>query len=370
MNTMKKFLYGGLAAVAALWGVSCTEDADLDTGEVFYSVQCVLTNSSVQTVKICYGATGSSKTYRPVENAEVTVSYDSVTLRTNQVGIQYYADSVYSLDFSGKGNGVWETTYRPVSDRKYVLSVKIDGVDEIKDSTVFPNRFSGYSYAQHDAINTSVAWTRVYSFYSMGGMSGNTFWIYGMCSESDGSEEYSIADKIYTDTYYVDDFNISNTRKVDVPEFQTSETEGVAYEDLPYCALKDGRLDSEDALMHDKYLRLEFPDTPYEDLVFSPYDDYTDQKPGVREAFSIIANFKPSIYEPTRGSHIVMISVSDEYDKYLKDLAKQDLWIDYKYGRSDISNLWETKQVYSSFAGTPGVVGIFGAEYRVEFLVK
>ncbi len=324
------------------------------TEEDYVNVTCVLTNDPVQTLSLTYSSLADKK-IQPVEEAEVSVSYEA-------------ADSYGTVTESGEiaflksKAGVWTAEFTPIVGAVYNLSVKVPGREPMTAATRMPSSIYAH-YIPFGAVNCPM---ERHFVYQVNADNPCTFWIYGM-DYNPTMYTHEIAELIYTDNNYHDGFNVTKIRKGDVPEFQDPEYKSL---DTPagsvvtpqYYAQQDGRFDSRDFMMYSRFLRVEYPDLPLEEMVVTPYDELDVPGGCLRKSFNVMANFEPQYFNrPHYKSYMMFVSVSEEYDTFLKEML-------FIYEESflhnpakDLTHLYP--EVYTNIVNGRG---IFGAEWRNE----
>lgn len=113
-----------LSALLVLSMTSCVRDTDLDSGEIpQVVVECILTNSSVQTLRLCY-TKGASREREPLTEAEALLFDVSADANAGS--------------FSFAGEDGWTLGYEPVAGHTYRLEVRVPGYDLITAEQTMP----------------------------------------------------------------------------------------------------------------------------------------------------------------------------------------------------------------------------------------
>ena len=97
---MRITLYMMYLLFGIIFGVSCTEIADIDPKERILGVYCVLTNDSIQSVDLRYSSYISESSYPMVDDATVRVSYHLDTVFVDDKGDVVFLDTVGVYDFN------------------------------------------------------------------------------------------------------------------------------------------------------------------------------------------------------------------------------------------------------------------------------
>lgn len=213
---------------------SCVEEINLNTKESqVITVNCILTNSSQQELKLCYSKKNSGVHFVPVTNADVRL-YCTKNNDTTLVGTFYYS-----------GDSKWLLNYTPQSGSEYILKVKVDNYTLISAKTSMPSGFSveikyyPSSLSSSEYINAKGC--KVITDYDC------VLWVYGKnrgnVLPSSGTKE--IVSLITTNHRNIDNFNLSDfSLRNYTGKFKNN---GLAY----YSELT--------FYLHNYYLRLEHP---------------------------------------------------------------------------------------------------------------
>ena len=378
----------------------CIEEIVMDPGERAVVVECIIDNEDkLQTVHLSYSASVSDNDYPKVEEADVRMRFVLDTHYTDfEDGHTVIIDTSGSYEFVKAADGVWQAEFEPIEYAQYTLEVEVPGYGTITAETVFPPRMKVSNSVEHSYIINEFGIER-------------KIWIYGL-DYNPSTKQYEIADYIYSSDRYVDNFNLTEVTKDDIEEFRWPE-KGLYWKDLLYkepffdkyhifTFPKPGYylflwgldwvpfinrgmyLDvghSEKMMIvpdvpwpndygynfHDRYLRFEYPGIIYEGgtllkKCFDPvHDDSLIEEVTVNNMW-IAVNFKPyRYYVPHPLSHLVFDSVSDDLDKYYKDVLTFEQMQQQPF--TDLTELWDRFEIHSNVNGG---TGIFGALYRVK----
>ena len=381
-----------------LWG--CMEEIVMDPGERTVVVECVIDNEDkVQTVNLSYSATVSDKTYPKVEEAVVRMSFALDTFYTDfEDGHTVIVDTSGCHEFVKVADGVWQAEFDPIEYAQYTLEVEVSGYDRITATTVFPPKMS-----------VGIGFALSYSVYTY---DNRNIWIYGL-DYNPSTLQYETADYIYSSDRYVDNFNLTEVTKDDIEEFRWPEN-GLYWKDLVYKEPVEGfhvttffspgyyvflwgldwtynwnvgmglDVGYGDDLMavhdvpwpndygynfHDRYIRWEYRGGAYPGTLLKKHFGLRDPANiKIEEVYVgsiwIAVNFKPyRYYAPHPLSRLVFDSVSEELDRYYKDVITFEQMQQQPF--TDLTELWDRFEVYSNIEGGEG---IFGAAYRVKAL--
>ena len=372
------------------WG--CVEEIAMDPGERTVVVECVIDNEDkVQTVNLSYSATVSDKTYPKVEEAEVKISFALDTFYTDfEDGHTVIVDTSGCHEFVKVADGVWQAEFEPIEYARYTLEVKVPGYDTIIAKTVFPPRISIPK--------------KFFMSYAVTTYDNRKIWIYGL-DYNPITSKYEIAEYIYGSDRYVDNFNLTEVTKDDIEEFRWPKNldmdallygtpsripgwylfmwgqDWTPYPVHPYLVNSKSDIWQEyDAVIlgvplwpndygynfHDRYLRWEYHGPECKGSTRKKYNNFREKIIVERDtnAMWIAVNFKPYRHcVPHPLSRLVFDSVSEELDKYYKDVITFEQMQQQPF--TDLTELWDRFEVYSNIEGGEG---IFGAAYRVKAL--
>ena len=359
----------------------CIEEIVMDPGERAVVVECIIDNEDkLQTVHLSYSASVSDNDYPKVEEADVRMSFVLDTLYVDPENNVVISDTSGSYEFVKAADGVWQAEFEPIEYAQYTLEVEVPGYGTITAETVFPPKMKVSNSVEHSYIINEFGIER-------------KIWIYGL-DYNPSTMQYEIADYIYSSDRYVDNFNLTEVTKDDIEEFRCPENlheedfifgMGQYWWRLDWTPYLSSRINSrfdispdENRIIyvdltspwpndygynfHDRYLRWEYHGPEYAGSVYKKYDGPKGELVE-KETSSmwIVANFKPyRYYVPHPLSHLVFDSVSDDLDKYYKDVLTFEQMQQQPF--TDLTELWDRFNIHSNVKGG---TGIFGALYRV-----
>ena len=316
-------------AVLLLTLYSCVSDYEMYGSADSLVVNCVLTDSDVQTVTLSW-----------IDNDR---EYDSNILGKASVSLTDLTDDGKSYVFLSQKGGTYSLEYTPKPDHDYQLEVDIDGMKHITAQTIFPRQSSLEVYVSN-----------YYGTFELLDAGSANIWATVM------NEDETVP--FIASTYpYVDDFNLTD---VLVAEKECQTWSDSKLREL----LADGELDYnivsldeyeqlykkalytpvvpdyskaeqiaerlEKSYYHEKYLRMEMR------------DGFSNGQPVSR--FSIV--FYPSVvsFPSDKTDVFLMMAVSDEYDRYLKDLNAKN---------NSLVGIYNRRNTYSNIIGATGIFG-------------
>ena len=316
----------------------CVQDVEIykDISDVPVVMTCVLENGPQQKLRLEY-------LYDLLGNARGDIQDADARL--------YKCDSniIEVAKFEKSSSGIWETLYVPENGARYRITVKIDGKPELTAETRYPEKFSIQTHTiantvglnldlYHEAGLTFIS--EIMDGFQMRVESENdcVLWFYSVNSDTEGGDY--IFNNITTNHLLVDDFNATSY-------FYTSHCQS----DKSYIGLP----------LYDTYLRIDCPldydngerkmatlDTKYsvggngeiDNVYYSGYE---------KKYFAIAGEFDngwPS------SSYIMAVSVSEEYDAYLKEMIAKS-----KQGENELMSLYTGHNVYTNVINGAGVFG-------------
>ena len=117
-----------ISVFAVLLLSSCVESLNLDSdGKMPIVVDCVLTRDTVQTLRLYHMMLLSESVKAPVDNAEVLLQEKDKDGKLKRVAVFRQADGIY-----------WKTEFQPEYDTEYSLLITIPGEEDITAATRFP----------------------------------------------------------------------------------------------------------------------------------------------------------------------------------------------------------------------------------------
>lgn len=329
-----------LLSAAVLPLCSCVRDLDMGAGqEPVVVVECVLQDTSPQTLKLFYAKTGISTGMAPIPDA-------GVVLVDKTAGQEAGC-------FINTGGREWTMDYAAVPEHEYRLEIRIPGHDLIYAEDTMPRTIgilamiggfffdsSHYDDSEYGDYGGKSFFSTVYHIKSLPKYS----WIYALNfnPETGGHE---IAEQICTDYPWVDKFNLSGESYV--PEESDTTFIGHHYRVLSYPFL-------EGKAMHRRFIRLRAPDE-------RELEEYLHKNPKLR---CVVSGYFSGKYlqfcqdSPAEDEgYVVTMSASENYDNYLRDAVRSQQMQE----SSDMTTVYIRDNLYSNINGG---VGIFGASVR------
>lgn len=323
-----------LSALFVLSMASCVRDTDLDSGETpQVVVECILTNSPVQTLRLCF-TKGASRERVPLTEAEALL-YDVST----------EANAGF---FSFTGDDSWTLRYEPVVGHTYRLEVRIPGYEQLITAEQTMPEIDVKAILYYPVFGGGEGQYDYHSFplivYEMASLPEYT-WIYAM-SWDELTGKRRITDNLCTDFPDVDNFNL--TGEVYDPPVETVIEWGLENRYALYWPLKG-------ANMHRKYLRIPHPEQVKRTWLVISGD--------MEGAFPYEYTLTPLrliddglIENPVDGQgYVVFVAVSEDYDTYLTDAIRLQLLQE----SGDMSTLYLRENIFSNIQGG---LGLFAAK--------
>lgn len=326
----------------AVISVSCVEPMDLDPHEGrSLVVNCILTESDVQTLELYYTYDLSGKESEPIADATVrlTCDYEPVA------------------EFTRGDDGLWRANHRPEYNKHYRLDVTV-GDQHFGAYTIFPEDIHvdtyvrGYWKDENLGIYYSVYSyeLRVYDvfiapYYGRECLTPNHLWIFPRdLGWGDDYQRY-----IATSHLCADDFNIEPISVRDLPCFSSDSIALMPQwlkRQLAWCPEMLGNLQ-----MHDKFVRIDIPRDYHngqtlEGLKYTPL--YSDK------AFALVRDFPLGFLDsnsPCDGNIYDIYILSNEADKYFKDVYRRHL------NKDNFVFEYDTENIYTNIQGGLGVFG-------------
>jgi len=306
---------------------SCIEEINLNTKDSqVITVNCILTNSSQQVLKLCYSKKNSDVNFVPVTKADVRL-YCAKNYDTTLVGTFYYS-----------GDSKWLLNYTPQSGTDYILNVKVENYVLISAKTSMPRGFSVETKSYPPNLSSSeyinAKGCKVITDYDC------TLWIYG---KNKGNIIPSTTNKIVslisTNHNNLDNFNLS-TFTLNNYNGEIKNNGLSYYSELTFY-------------LHNYYLRLEHPQGYTNSYGYRLFSDNSPGPDGNSwgPLFIIAGTF-------TDYAEIEFMNVSPEYDRYIK--TSYNLW-KAKKDESDFSSLFDSQMAFSNIENG---IGIFGASFN------
>ena len=347
---------------------SCVESIEMDTHEDLpVAVYCVLKDADTQSLELYYAKGKSQQEYTPITEAEVSLySFD---------------EKVAEFEWDGSK---WELDYHPKFGNKYRLVIQLADGEQITAETRMPDNVDLFCFWHHqfpDEIDRENPPSYTFSFsyelrllnrspshpdtYGSAYQGACNLWIYARNQWSFYywmPEYMSHNEFITTDHPGVDLFNASGISLKELPCFQEESLSqfNLYYRralnwmmdympDLPMCrefvhinqpiGFNNGQDTSDPATVH--YSKISF-------LLSTNFAENNESRTSPIHPY----NLRPIIPYELRYE---FVSVSDELDRYLRDLYVREL------NKDNLSMLYNTENVFSNVING---VGIFGAEIR------
>ena len=337
-----------LSSALLIASSSCVETLVMDPGEdnLPVVVSCVLRSAPNsdgmiriydQQLHLFYAKGKSQKESVPITDAKVYI-----------LGGHSSRDTV--IKFSHAEGTLWKGAGPIMANHGYALIVEIPGHETISASTITPHPFlavSGYGtmailknddHEQSDAPNTRYP---------------HKIWIYAHKGIHDDNETDKDAFKyLYTDCAYADDFNTTGEKYSDM---DLSGKVGERYSDM-WNVLKKRQDLLPDVPQHRGFVRIDLPGyysngksvEERKNGFFSQIWDDFMMIPGPLECPANTIGGMP------RTEHFDILSVSEEYDKYLRDVYRKDSKLHH-----DLTSAYSTDNAYSNIKNGLGIFGSY-----------
>ena len=349
---MKRFFIL-IATLSLVCLTSCVRDVVLDAGEnPQVVVDCFLSNDDVQKLYICFTKGVSRDEADPLTEAVATL----IDLTESKTVGQFV---------KGEEKNLWTLDYSALPQHHYRLEVQVPGYDLIYAEDTMPESVHVYSSTQpYLTIQGGIILRPTDNFY----FAGTAFnfvdlpkytLIYGM-NYNPQTGRHEIADEIFTNLPFVDNFNITN--EVYVPEIVKCEDLDVSCD-----AVRSLYVELKGVPKHKQYLLLnkeELSDYLFQFInYFEPFQFYY-------LPFQVFGSFTgdwfwDTIYNdlyyvkkplPTEG-YLVFESLSDNYLAYIRDAIH---FMQMKES-SDMSSIYLRDNLYTNVVGG---LGIFAASSK------
>ncbi|MBP5335435.1 MAG: DUF4249 family protein [Bacteroidales bacterium] len=343
--------------------VACERATDLRVeGKGNVVVECILSEETTQTLRLSLTENASTE----LRNAVISLTDET---EGNLVGF-----------FSHQEGNLWELEYTARPRHSYMLTVEAEGFDQIVAHTTMPERLSvDYSIRLHDVSRFGLLDTLNNSDWELGvkflikSLPDGAVWIYGMNYDY-SSGRFIPAQTIATSLESSDLFNLTGESYYNSYNPQSDSFFESIYgkepEYIPPPGLTPGTviLGTRDTYMY--YLPKEYRQSMYKYVVGCPLHDTYLRIPPVSENsqrtaadpegfFSIAGSLQgssiPSEPSSTDG-YLMFVSVSEEYDRYLKDLLKEEA---RQASNKSFSDLFFRENISGNIEHG---IGIFGAK--------
>lgn len=346
MKSPARFLLGAL-----LLCMSCVETIVMDpeVKELPVVVNCLLRGSIPsalvtagypQHLDLFYAKGKTSGEYAPVKEAEVYLTDGSGTVLSR---------------FAHTAGTRWDTETSPIlrPGMPYTLCVEIPGREKISAKTTIPADFF-----------LSGVWGMLYLYepdYSMGGIpdisrppaSPHHLWIFAHKGgpHKEGETDQDLYEYLVTDIAYADDFNITGLKFSDL---DFSGKAGQVYAEY-WRRHRKWQAWKPDLPLHQGFLRIDLPAN-----YVNPRTEEEKEEFGSNEnQFIAVCGPQECPMEndfsaPSHPDHFDVYSVSEEYDRYLRDVYTRKGRIGH-----DLTALYSTSNVYSNVVNGLGIVGAY-----------
>lgn len=324
-----KSRFQGLSIVFSLIWISfngCVKETTLDAGgEREVVVECVLSDTEVQELRLSYTFGASKIEATPVTEARAQLA----DLTTGEMA-GFFSRS--------EGEDVWTLAYTAVAGHSYRLDVTIPGHDPISARQTMPQTvIRGYGKSAIQSVSGEIGKTNIVFPSPV----PEYIWIYGL-SNTGETPQHGIVEEICTDYPFVDNFNL--TGSVYNPPLLGH------IEALPFYSY----LNLDKAPMHRRYLRIpKGSDTGEKNLFFvSGLFEYSIEK--------IDNLYSPNLESFGYGT-IVVMSLSEEYDRFLREAL---LLSEQQQSSTSLADIYLRYNIYSN---VQGALGVFGAKLISSF---
>ncbi len=321
-----------LSIIALLFSISsCIRPADLETGEMSVTVNCILNYPSpTQTLTLSYSIPNGKDTGSEIDRADVSL-YDQTK-------------GAVAGTFAPIGDGEWQASIFITPGHQYRLDINVAGERHISATTTVPKskemsyRPNGIAMWVSDIASSSLNRALCSTEYDLS-MFDTPAWMY-ILNYNTAAGSHIVANLI-AGNGQVDEFNCAGG-------LMNLDTEWKKH------AFEYARV------YHNKYLRYEsgkggntFIAGEMAAPFFTALGEASAIHPTIDNPVTLYA--KPSLMPVEQMGYVVLISVSEDYDRYLKDVIIRKM----KEDSDDITILYDREQIYSNIDGG---VGIFGAK--------
>lgn len=320
--------------------LSCITPTDLDPGEKpRVIVNCLLTYPDArQELSLAYSTPNSKKPGKPIDSGRISLFDDTAGRLVGQF---------YSL-----GSGKWALDYTVVSEHEYRLEIEIEGEESISATTKVPCvgtiRFVPYapimSNLPEDMLSNTAVFYEASTLYGTKDLGETPLWVYILnYSEEQGTHSLGKYIAVNDEDSYVDRFNPAAG---EVPWH-------TRWRRCVFC-LEESRQ------YQFKYLRFETAPCGEMNSVWID-GDIRNSVCSFEDYSAVVSLEKENRYYITRPcsiplkdrGFIVFMSVSDDYDKYLKESLIRRM----KEEGEDMTVLYERCKIYSNIKNGDGILG-------------
>jgi len=324
-----------ISAVVLFLALSCIRPADFETDITAVVVNCILCYPyDVQELTLSYSVPNGKKTNEPI----------------NQATISLFDQTAGELAgfFVPIGDGKWQSQISVQPAHEYKLDIDIDGKEHISSITTVPESQT-IQYFQNgevtwtdDFVKNSLIHEKVSTEYDFSAI-GNSIWMY-ILNYDVSAGKHVISDRIATSNRHVDEFNRSGEALTLDEEWKVHayKHNGAYYNKFLHFVQRDGLEMSKTTLIAGD--------------MSEPFYSSFDSSPTNQSGQSPSACFgEPSTMPVDKMGYVVLVSVSDDYDIYLKDIILRKM----KEEGHDVTVLYDKEHIFTNINGG---VGIFGAK--------
>lgn len=351
---MNKAVCHALLAVIFVLSVSaCVRDLPLDAEEdPLVVVDCVLCNETPQTLRLSLSRPPQYSAAATVTDAEI-ILIDKTERRT-------------AGTFVYQGGTEWTLDYAAVPEHEYRLEVRIPGKELVYAEDKMPEipGIDSFTWVPFESSSSYLPDDFRYDEH----FSGTIFristlppytWMYAL-NYNPETGEHEVAEDICTDFPWIDNFNLTGEKYT--PEIEARDV-GSPFEYLgsavSYPVLAG-------AALHHRYLRISKPgdyDSEFDSFLEGIWDDVlgASKETLSRDWFIISGSFTGDYWhrnpdkEPgeTQG-YVVCVSMSESYDKYLRDAMR----LEHLQESTDMSSIYYRENIHSNIVGGLGIFGV------------
>lgn len=315
---------------------SCVQPAGLESGERAVVVNCILSYPSpVQTLSLSYSVPNNKNEGLAIDDAEVRL-YDKT-------------EGTLVGTFNSLGKGNWQADVSVKPGHQYELEIDVEGEERVSAVTTVPE-MKTLPYLPNGIMHYVPHFESSQKIWGLGSTQYDVFvfdtplWGYIINYDSD-KNGYTIAESIVPLCSNVDGFNAIGK---------------IEFFDNP---LWEKRVFEFAKIYYDKYIRMD-PTMPKRSVLFlasdsihqpfySSFSDPSVPLPTIENPVLLYA--EPSLAPTEKVGYIVLLSVSDDYDRYLKEIIIRK----QKEDGEDFTVIYDRTQLFTNIDGG---VGIFGAK--------
>lgn len=334
--------------------VACEKAVDLrPEGGGHIVVECILSEDTVQTLRL---------SLTDIASASLDDAVVSLTDETEGVLVGHFAHL--------RGND-WQLEYAAIPQHRYSLKVEIDGFEAVTGHTRMPEKL-GIKYTalsrvfpQELLFDGFPDW-ELGSRYEIASLPKGPVWVCGMNYDS-AAGRHVFASTIATSLASADLFNLTGDTYWNAfnPQADAKFEEWYEYQPSSYVGLNNWMY----------HFPKEYRATMYRYVVGCPLHNTFLRIPPIEEDenrmaadpkgyFSIAGSFQGSTFgiEPSSSTdgYILFTSVSEEYDRYLKELLMEE---SRKASMQDFASLFSRGNIHGNIKNG---IGIFGAKTEQE----